>query len=141
MGRTSPPQRVGIISPRKTATPSARTISPTSTSATKAFAKAIRRLLLVPKSAQQGRMAPHRLDFLLMNGLGTAELICGYAWILSASQAGIVATSILTQLQRDLDNNILPRRSDAFAWTKRPRNSTFEPAWSMNYQFLTMKAG
>jgi hypothetical protein len=86
-------------------------------------------------------MAPHRLDFLLMNGLGTAELICGYAWILSASQAGIVATSILTQLQRDLDNNILPRRSDAFAWTKRPRNSTFEPAWSMNYQFLTMKAG
>ncbi len=43
LGRTTPPQRAGIISPRKTATRSARTISPTSTSAAKAFAKAIRK--------------------------------------------------------------------------------------------------
>src|SRR5207245_2377488 len=43
LARTTPPQRAGINSPRKTATPSARTISPTSASAAKAFAKAIRK--------------------------------------------------------------------------------------------------
>jgi hypothetical protein len=105
--RTIQPQRAGIISARKTATPLERAIWPTCTSAAKAFDKALHTPSIgFQKSARQGHTGARiKLGFLLMNGLGTAkDSPAAYAWILSASQAGDHrGDDYLIELQRDLD--------------------------------------